>query len=215
MTDSVPYTTNDPDPAPTNGRPAGGGRAEARPRTVLVLGGGGMRGIAHVGVLRALATLGIEYDAIVGCSIGALVGSMAAGGFELDKIESIVSQLQKQDYFQLNVVKFLLRGVRTPSMYKGDTFRARLQEILPQASFSDMRVPFYCNAAAARVRRQRVYWGSARHGRPAARRRGVLVLRPARASSSRYERARRSTTWTAASSIPVPLRFAKHAATPT
>src|SRR4051812_12935762 len=47
-----------------------------RPRTVLVLGGGGMRGMAHVGVLRALRTLGIEVDAIVGTSIGALIGAM-------------------------------------------------------------------------------------------------------------------------------------------
>ena len=58
-----------------------------RPRTVLVLGGGGMRGMAHVGILRALKTLGIEYDAIVGTSIGSLVGAMAAGGASVDEIE--------------------------------------------------------------------------------------------------------------------------------
>src|SRR5262245_37130708 len=47
-----------------------GQRSQHRPRTVLVLGGGGMRGMAHVGILRAMRTLGIEYDAIVGTSIG-------------------------------------------------------------------------------------------------------------------------------------------------
>jgi predicted acylesterase/phospholipase RssA len=72
-----------------------------RPRTVLVLGGGGMRGMAHVGVLRAIRTLGIEIDAIVGTSIGALVGAMYAGGYPLEKIESLVTAVQKEVYFRL------------------------------------------------------------------------------------------------------------------
>ena len=46
----------------------------------LALSGGGALGMAHIGVLRAMRTLGIEYDAIVGTSIGGLVGAMAAGG---------------------------------------------------------------------------------------------------------------------------------------
>ena len=48
-----------------------------------MLGGGGMRGMAHIGILKAMRTLGIRYDAIVGTSIGALVGAMAAGGFDI------------------------------------------------------------------------------------------------------------------------------------
>src|SRR5436190_2615913 len=82
-----------------------------RPSTVLVLGGGGMRGMAHVGVLKALARLGIQYDAIVGTSIGALIGALAAGGVPLRRMEEIVSNLQREDYFKLNFVKFLLKGV--------------------------------------------------------------------------------------------------------
>ena len=78
-----------------------------RPRTVLVLGGGGMRGMAHVGILRALKTLGIEYDAIVGTSIGSLVGAMAAGGASVDEIEETVTKVQKENTFRLNFVKFL------------------------------------------------------------------------------------------------------------
>ncbi|MCB9913608.1 MAG: patatin-like phospholipase family protein [Planctomycetes bacterium] len=117
-----------------------------RPRTVLVLGGGGMRGMAHVGVLRALHTLGIGYDAIVGTSIGSLVGAMAAAGMNLDEMGEIVARVQKEDYFRLNFVKFLMKGTRAPSMYRGDTFRERLTEILPQRGFDQLEVPFYCNA---------------------------------------------------------------------
>ena len=60
-----------------------------------------MRGMAHVGVLRALHTLGIKVDVIVGTSIGSLVGAMAAGGRTIDTIESMLGDIQKADYFRL------------------------------------------------------------------------------------------------------------------
>lgn len=117
-----------------------------RPRTVLVLGGGGMRGMAHIGVLRAMRTLGIRYDAIVGTSIGSLVGAMAAGGRDIEEMEEILARVSKEDYFQLNLVKLLLKGMRAPSMYRGETFKERLSEILPEGGFEGLQVPFFCNA---------------------------------------------------------------------
>ncbi len=130
----------------------------ARPRIVLVLGGGGMRGMAHIGVLRAMRTLGIPYDAVVGTSIGALVGAMAAGGDSVERMEEILSDLHKEDYFRLNTVKFLLKGVRTPSLYRGDHFRERLEMILPRKGFGNMHVPFYCNAVRLETGGS-VFWG--------------------------------------------------------
>ncbi len=130
-----------------------------QPRTVLVLGGGGMRGMAHVGVLKAMHRLGITYDAVVGTSIGALVGSMGAAGYTIERMEEIVSRLQKEDYFRLNFLKFLLKGVRASSVYRGDLFRERLTEILPSIGFGEMRVPFFCNS----VRLESgglVFWGT-------------------------------------------------------
>src|SRR5688572_15170283 len=136
-----------------------GQRSTRRPTIVLVLGGGGMRGMAHVGVLKALATLGIEYDAIVGTSIGALVGAMAAGGFDLAHMESIIGEVQKQDYFRLNTVKLLLKGTRAPSMYQGDTFKTSLARILPKVGFGQMRIPFYCNSVRLESGGS-VFWGT-------------------------------------------------------
>ncbi|MDP6956700.1 MAG: patatin-like phospholipase family protein, partial [Planctomycetota bacterium] len=121
-------------------------RGSVRPRTVLVLGGGGMRGMAHVGVLKALRTLGIQLDSIIGTSIGSLVGTMAAAGMSIEEMERTITSVQKGDYFKLNVVKFLLKGVRAPSMYSGETFRARLTEILPEGSFDCLDLPFFCNS---------------------------------------------------------------------
>jgi NTE family protein len=130
-----------------------------RPSTVLVLGGGGMRGMAHVGVLKALARLGIRYDAIVGTSIGSLIGALAAGGVSLKRMEEIVQGLQKDDYFKLNFVKFLLKGVRASSVYRGDTFRQRLEEILPRLDFERMKMPFFCNAVCLETGGL-AFWGS-------------------------------------------------------
>ncbi|MEZ6013996.1 MAG: patatin-like phospholipase family protein [Planctomycetota bacterium] len=116
--------------------------------TVLVLGGGAMRGMAHIGVLRALRTLGLTVDAIVGTSIGSLIGAMVAGGTQVEDLERLLSALEKEDYFQLNTAKFLRKGVRAPSMYRGTTFRASLERILPKHGFDELELPFFCNAVS-------------------------------------------------------------------
>ena len=118
-----------------------------------------MRGMAHVGVLKSLARLGITYDAVVGTSIGGLIGALAAGGTSLARMEEIVSRLQKEDYFKLNFVKFLLKGVRASSVYRGDAFRERLAAILPDIGFDGMRVPFFCNAVCLETGGL-VFWGA-------------------------------------------------------
>lgn len=59
-----------------------------RPTVALVLGGGGLRGFAHVGVLRALEEAGIRPDIVVGTSAGAVVGAAYASGLTAAQIES-------------------------------------------------------------------------------------------------------------------------------
>ena len=58
----------------------------------LVLGGGGAKGYAHIGVLRALEQLGIYADIITGTSMGGLIGGLYAAGLSVDRIELIVRQ---------------------------------------------------------------------------------------------------------------------------
>lgn len=69
--------------------PAGMGQ---RPRVALVLSGGGARGLAHVGVFKALRQLRIPYDCIVGTSMGAIAGGTMASGTPLDLAERMVVQ---------------------------------------------------------------------------------------------------------------------------
>ena len=64
-----------------------------RPRLALALSGGGARGIAHVGALRALEEAGLPVDAIAGNSMGAVVGSIYATGKTAAELEEIVRSL--------------------------------------------------------------------------------------------------------------------------
>lgn len=68
-----------------------------RPRTCLVLGGGGARGAAHVGLLRILERERVPVDCIVGTSMGAIVGGMYAAGYDADEIESVLEGIDWDD----------------------------------------------------------------------------------------------------------------------
>lgn len=59
------------------------------PRVALVLGSGGPRGYAHIGVMKVLEEAGIEFDLVVGSSVGSLIGAFWAQGFTAAEIESI------------------------------------------------------------------------------------------------------------------------------
>lgn len=71
----------------------------SRPKIGLVLGGGGARGLAHVGVLKVLKELNIPVDYIVGTSMGAIVGSLFAQGLSPEEIEKIVNSIDWEDVF--------------------------------------------------------------------------------------------------------------------
>lgn len=65
--------------------------AEApRPRICLALGGGGARGMSHLGILRVLEEMRVPVDCVSGTSIGSIVGGLYAMGFSLDEIEDVV-----------------------------------------------------------------------------------------------------------------------------
>lgn len=65
-----------------------------RPVVALVLGGGGLRGFAHVGVLRALYELGVEPDIVVGTSAGAVVGAAYASGATPEQLQAVALDVE-------------------------------------------------------------------------------------------------------------------------
>lgn len=69
-------------------------------RTALVLSGGGAKGLAHIGVLRVLDSLGIQPDLVVGSSMGAIIGGMYASGYSGREIDSLARELPLADLFR-------------------------------------------------------------------------------------------------------------------
>lgn len=142
----------DSDHHAANGHAANGGLRDPallprQPRrTILVLGGGGMRGFCHIGVLRAIERLGLQVDEVVGTSMGAVMGALWASGMDSRQVEEVAGEISIKDYFKLNLLKFLVKGYRHASVYKGRAFLEFLRRRLPQDRFRELPRPFFCNA---------------------------------------------------------------------
>lgn len=115
-------------------------------RVVLVLGGGGIKGLTHVGAWRALQEAGVVVDEIIGTSIGGLVGTMIAAGEGPDSLSARALALQKADIVALNRWAVLLNGIRQPSVFIDLPFRDYIARILPVATFAELRLPVSMNA---------------------------------------------------------------------
>src|SRR6187549_3540087 len=75
------------------GRPAMGQSRGQRPKIGLTLSGGGAKGLAHIGILKAIDSAGLKIDYITGTSMGSIVGSLYAAGYSGKEIERIVRTL--------------------------------------------------------------------------------------------------------------------------
>ena len=110
-------------------------------RVVLVLSGGGMKAMAHIGVLRAMEQAGIQPSGIVATSAGAMVGALWAAGVPYEKIVATVTRLERKDFAVLNRAALLLRGVGAPSILNPEPLRALLRRLLPVSGFESLRIP--------------------------------------------------------------------------
>ena len=122
--------------------------AEGRPRTVLVLGGGGMKGMAHIGVWKALEEAGVWPDAIIGTSIGALIGACLAGGMGWRDLAEVARKLRKEDIIEINRRAVWLGGVRQPAVFEGDQFQSYVRRTLPVSEFSELSRPLRINTVS-------------------------------------------------------------------
>ncbi|MFW6202520.1 MAG: patatin-like phospholipase family protein [Gemmatimonadota bacterium] len=115
-------------------------------RTIVVFGGGGMKGLAHVGAWRALRDAGEEVDEIVGTSIGGLIGACLAGGLGWSELAPRALALRKSEIAAINRWALLVNGIRQSSVLRGDRFRAFVEELLPAERFDDLDRPLAVNA---------------------------------------------------------------------
>jgi len=71
-----------------------------RPKIGLVLGGGGARGSAHIGIIKVLEELRIPVDVVVGTSMGSIVGGLYAAGLTPQELETAITRIDWDDAFQ-------------------------------------------------------------------------------------------------------------------
>src|SRR5438046_9874909 len=67
--------------------------AQTRPKIELTLSGGGAKGLAHIGILKAIDSAGLKIDYITGTSIGAIFGGLYAIGYSGDTLEKLVRHI--------------------------------------------------------------------------------------------------------------------------
>jgi len=119
-------------------------------KTGLVLTGGGLRGIcAHAGALQALSEEGCRFDAVIGTSAGAIVGSLYAAGVPAPEIVRRISAIRREDY--LDPIGFFqllrdaarrFRGVT--GYYRGEALLAWLRRNLaPKTRIEECDPPFH------------------------------------------------------------------------
>lgn len=108
---------------------------QTRPIIALVLGSGGARGYAHIGVLQALEQQGIKPDFIVGASAGSLVGVLYSSTQSSQTLYEIAEQLKVNDIREFDI------GMQ--SVFDGDKIATFVNKHIQQQKLEDLKIPVY------------------------------------------------------------------------
>ena len=119
-------------------------------RISLVLGSGGARGLAHIGVIRWLEENGLRIQSISGCSIGALIGGIYAAG-QLYKFEQWVVAISK-----LEMISLLDIAWGNTGLVRGDRIIDALVDLVGDRQIEDLAIPF--TAVAADIEGEKEVW---------------------------------------------------------
>lgn len=116
----------------------------------LVLGSGGARGLAHIGVINWLEENGFEIESIAGASMGALIGGIYAAG-KLDVYTRWVSALERSDVIRLLDFSFQSKG-----LIKGEKVMGTLRDLIGDRNIEDLPISY--TAVATNIEDQREVW---------------------------------------------------------
>jgi NTE family protein len=122
------YVPGEPEPLP-------GFYMEENIRVALVLGSGGVRGMAHVGVLEELEKACIPIDLIVGCSAGSIVGALYADNPQVEAIKLAVWQLRRESLIDIDFWNCRY------GMSQGRNMREVLDTNLTARTFEELKIP--------------------------------------------------------------------------
>ncbi len=109
-------------------------------KIALVLSGGGAKGIAHIGAIKALEENGFETSSVSGTSIGSLVGGLYAMG-KLDEFSEWVLNLKRK-----NILSLMDFSLGKGGLIKGEKVFDKLRTFIPDVYIENLRIPFSCVA---------------------------------------------------------------------
>ncbi|WP_312936353.1 patatin-like phospholipase family protein [Pseudomonas sp.] len=118
-------------------------------RVALVLGSGGARGYAHIGVIEEIERRGYDIACVAGCSMGAVIGGVYAAG-KLDEYRHWIESLDYLDVLRLVDVSFRLGAIR------GDKVFGQIRKIVGEINIEQLRIPY--TAVAADLTHQQEIW---------------------------------------------------------
>jgi NTE family protein len=127
-------------------------------RIALVLGGGGLKGFAHIGVFRALQEIGIVPTVVAGTSIGALIGAAYARGMPITEMADRARALKRRDLFRLNRMGMLLERQHSPAIYLDEPLRNVVSSVVGEGRFDQMKKTLLVNTVDIE-RGSQVVWG--------------------------------------------------------
>lgn len=114
--------------------------AQDRPKVALVLGGGGAKGAATVGVLKYVEASGVPIDMVVGTSIGSIVGGLYAMGYRNEQLDSLFRNQAWLDLFTGSIM--------------GDSIVHTLRDLTANITFDKLDLPFRCVAVDVKKLRE-------------------------------------------------------------
>jgi NTE family protein len=117
----------------------------------LVLSGGGARGLAHIGVLRALAELDIPIDALGGSSMGAIIGGQSAMGWSWQRIYEYNRRAWKSRRIRFEIT------FPTVSLLSGRRSRTMFDDTFGDQGIEDFQLPFFCTSVDLSIFRLAVH----------------------------------------------------------
>ncbi|MCX8066666.1 MAG: patatin-like phospholipase family protein [Anaerolineae bacterium] len=107
------------------------------PRVGLALSGGGVRGLAHIGVLKVLTDAGIPIHCVAGTSAGGLIGALFAAGMTPQKMEEEALRMASPR----RILPFLNRGLPFRGLLSGQKVYEYLEFLLGDVTFDQLRIP--------------------------------------------------------------------------
>ncbi len=124
----------------------------------LVLSGGGLKGLAHIGVLKALDERGLTPGLVVGSSMGSLVAAAWAAGMPLDEMTERALAVRRKDIFQVAHVDMALKRMRSPAVYRREPLDALIASLVGDQTFGELARPLLINTVELNSGMQ-VFWG--------------------------------------------------------